>query len=301
MLNGILVVDKPAGFTSHDVVAKLRGICCTKKIGHGGTLDPMATGVLPVFVGGAVKAVDLAPGQDKAYDAEVLFGMATDTGDSTGAVLQQADVTIEKERLAAVLPLFLGPQKQLPPMYSAVKVNGQPLYKYARKGQQVERKERDITVHQIALLDRAAGENCFWLHVLCSKGTYIRTLAEDIGRALGVPATLNALRRTQAGIFTLQEAHTLEDIQAAKNEGRLEGLLRPVETLFMHLPQVPVDEAQARRLYNGAPVYRVGDAAGRCRIRQGDAFLGLGMVDDDRTLLAEKIFRRLDAAAEIEG
>lgn len=293
MTQGILIVDKPAGWTSHDVVAKLRGICATKKVGHGGTLDPMATGVLPVFVGGAVKAVDLAPNQDKAYHAEVCFGVATDTGDITGAVLEQADVSVTREQVLDILPRFLGPQMQLPPMYSAVKVDGRPLYHYARKGQQVKRKERAITVHNIELLARPAEENRFWLAVDCSKGTYIRTLVEDVGKALGVPATLSALRRTRAGVFTEGEAHTLAAIQAARDEGHLDELFFPVERLFEGLPAVRVDEAQAARLFNGAPVYRVGNA-GPCRLLLGDKFLGLGQIDAEGTLRAEKIFNRCE-------
>lgn len=291
MTQGILIVDKPAGWTSHDVVAKLRGICATKKVGHGGTLDPMATGVLPVFVGGAVKAVDLAPNQNKAYHAEVCFGMATDTGDITGAVLEQADVSVTREQVLDILPRFLGPQTQLPPMYSAVKVDGRPLYHYARKGQQVKRKVRAITVHSIELLDRPAAEKRFWLAVACSKGTYIRTLVEDVGKALGVPATLSALRRTRAGVFAEEEAHTLEAIQAARDEGRLDELFCPVERLFEDLPAVRVDKEQAARLFNGAPVYRVGHE-GPCRLLLGDVFLGLGQIDAEGTLRAEKIFNR---------
>lgn len=291
MTQGILVVDKPAGFTSHDVVAKLRGICGTKKVGHGGTLDPMATGVLPVFVGGAVKAVDLAPNQDKAYHAEVQFGIATDTGDITGAVLETADVNVTREQVKAILPRFSGPQKQLPPMYSAVKVDGKPLYHYARKGQQVKRKERDITVHSISLPDLPAGAGRFWLAVDCSKGTYIRTLVEDMGKALGVPATLSALRRTRAGMFGEEEAHTLKTLQTARDEGRLDSLFCPVERLFADLPAAQLDAAQVRRLLNGAPVYRV-RGGGRCRLLWDGVFLGLGQIDEESTLRAEKIFNR---------
>lgn len=300
MTQGILIVDKPAGWTSHDVVAKLRGICATKKVGHGGTLDPMATGVLPVFVGGAVKAVDLAPNQDKAYHAEVCFGIATDTGDITGAVLEEAGVSMTREQVENTLPRFLGPQKQLPPMYSAVKVDGRPLYHYARKGQEVKRKERAITVHAMELLARPAAENRFWLAVECSKGTYIRTLVEDVGKALGVPATLSALRRTRAGVFAEGEAHTLEAIQAARDEGRLDELFCPVERLFEGMPAVRVDEAQAGRLFNGAPVYRIGDA-GRCRLLLDGTFLGLGQIDAEGTLRAEKIFNRPPSEAGPEG
>ncbi len=291
-MNGILAVDKPAGFTSHDVVAKLRGICGTRQIGHGGTLDPMATGVLPVFVGGAVKAVDLAPCQDKAYEAEILPGIATDTGDVTGAVLRQAAAQLSAAQLAAVLPRFLGPQRQLPPLYSAVKVDGRPLYDYARKGEDVKRKQRDIVIHKLEILNKPAEEGRFWLRVECSRGTYIRTLVEDIGAALGLPATLSALRRTQSGVFEQGQAYTLAAIQAARDEGRLESFLRPVEELFAALPALPLNEGQARRILNGAPVYRAARAAGLYRLRRGAVFMGLGKVDAEGTLRVEKLFER---------
>ena len=196
-MQGILVVDKPEGFTSFDVVAKLRGICGTRRIGHGGTLDPMATGVLPVFVGGAAKAVDMQERADKMYTATMLLGRRTDTGDVTGETLEQAAVPadIGLDAVAAVLPRFTGTQQQVPPMYSAVKVNGQPLYKAARAGKTVERTPRPVTLHSIMLAGSPA-PNEYILNIHCSKGTYVRVLLEDIGRALGVPATMAALRRT---------------------------------------------------------------------------------------------------------
>ncbi|MDL2294522.1 tRNA pseudouridine(55) synthase TruB [Ruminococcaceae bacterium OttesenSCG-928-D13] len=302
-LNGILVVDKPAGFTSFDVVAKLRGICATRKIGHGGTLDPMATGVLPVFVGPAVKAVDLAPNQDKAYDAVMLLGTATDTGDITGTVLKTADAAhITAAEVAAVLPGLTGPQMQTPPMYSAVKVDGRPLYDYARKGQTVERKARPVTIYALDLMEQVepplslTGANLYGLQVRCSKGTYVRTLLEEIGAALGVPATLAGLRRTQAGVFGLAQAHRLEEIQLAKDEGRLESLFTGAGELFAMLPAVEVDDTALGRLRNGAPVYRVKGEPGRCRVLHAGGFAGLGRVDEERTLRAEKLFLENDRA-----
>lgn len=288
-MNGILVVDKPEGFTSFDVVAKLRGICETRKIGHGGTLDPMATGVLPVFIGGAAKAVDLAPNQDKAYDAELLFGLRTDTGDITGTVLERSETSVEVELLRAVLPRFEGPQQQMPPMYSAVKIDGKPLYKYAREGKQVQRKTRKITIHALELVGQV-GENRFSLHVDCSKGTYIRTLCEDIGGALGVPATLSGLRRTRFGRFGLQQAHTLEKIQHAKDNGQLESLLLPVGELFHELPAITVDENQRKRLINGAPLYGLAYAPGRYRAIGEGGFIGLACACEDGTVRVEKLF-----------
>lgn len=287
---GILIVDKPKGFTSHDVVAKLRGICGTRKIGHGGTLDPMATGVLPVFIGPAAKAVDMQPRQDKAYEAVFLFGIATDTGDITGEVLREEDVRIGESALREALPRFLGERNQLPPLYSAVKLNGKPLYKYARegKGDEVERKPRPITIHSIDYLG-PEGENRFRVRVHCSKGTYIRVLAEEVGEALGAPATLAALRRVAAGVFDLSAAHTLDVIQQAKDEGRLGALLLPVETVFRELPELNVDEQVMKRLLNGAVVRGLDAPPGRYRVRWDGKFLGLAGFRSGE-LKVEKLF-----------
>ena len=219
-MQGILIVDKPTDWTSFDVIAKLRGILGTRKLGHSGTLDPMATGVLPVFCGGASKAVDLQLDHTKAYRAVLRLGQRTDTGDVTGTVLETAPVTAGEQELLAVLPQFLGPRMQTPPMYSAVKINGQPLYKLAREGKTVERKARPIEILDIRY-EGSPAENEYALTVKCSKGTYIRVLAEDIGTALGVPATLAALRRTQAGEFGIEQCHTLPEILAAAESGAL--------------------------------------------------------------------------------
>ena len=200
----ILPVDKPAGWTSFDVLAKLRGALGTRRLGHAGTLDPMATGVLAVFIGNATAAADRQPDHDKTYEATIRLGLRTDTGDVTGTALETAPVTVGEAELKAVLPQFMGRQMQLPPMYSAVKINGQPLYKAARKGQTVERTPRPITIYEITYLGSPAPGD-YTIRVSCSKGTYIRVLAEDIGTALGVPATLAALRRTRAGAFKIEE------------------------------------------------------------------------------------------------
>ena len=230
-MQGILIVDKPMEWTSFDVIAKLRGILGTRKLGHSGTLDPMATGVLPVFCGGASKAVDLQLDHTKTYCARLRLGMQTDTGDITGTVLETAPVTAGEKELLAVLPRFLGPQMQTPPMYSAVKINGQPLYKLAREGVTVERKARPIEILDI----RYGGspvKNEYVLTVRCSKGTYIRTLLEDIAAAMGQKGTMSALRRTTAGVYTEADAHTLEEIQAAKDAGgRAKGGAAPVQRL----------------------------------------------------------------------
>ncbi len=290
-MQGILIVDKPAGWTSFDVIAKMRGVLGTRKLGHSGTLDPMATGVLPVFCGGASKAVDLQLNHDKTYRATLRLGSRTDTGDITGTVLETRPVTAGEAELKAVLPRFVGPQMQVPPMYSAVKINGQPLYKAARQGLTVERKARPIEVYGIDYEGSPApGE--YTLTVRCSKGTYIRTLLEDIAAGMGQLGTMSALRRTRAGLFAEADAHTLEEILAAKEQGpaALEGLLLPVERVFEPLPLLEVNEGTAQHLYNGCPTSHYPAADGRYRVRnQEGQFLGLARITSG-VLRVEKLF-----------
>ena len=290
-MQGILIVDKPAGWTSFDVIAKMRGVLGTRKLGHSGTLDPMATGVLPVFCGGASKAVDLQLNHDKTYRATLRLGSRTDTGDITGTVLETRPVTAGEAELKEVLPRFVGPQMQVPPMYSAVKINGQPLYKAARQGLTVERKARPIEIYSIDYQGSPApGE--YTLTVRCSKGTYIRTLLEDIAAGMGQLGTMSALRRTRAGLFTEDDAHTLEEILGAREEGpaALEGLLLPVERVFEPLPLLEVEEGTARHLYNGCPTSHYPAADGRYRVRnQEGQFLGLARITGG-VLRVEKLF-----------
>ncbi|MEF9976262.1 MAG: tRNA pseudouridine(55) synthase TruB [Oscillospiraceae bacterium] len=286
-MQGILIVDKPSGFTSFDVIAKLRGICKTKKIGHSGTLDPMATGVLPVFIGNAAKAVDMQLNHDKTYLATILLGEKTDTGDITGTVTDRAEVNVEESQFIKALMGFVGAQKQLPPMYSAVKINGQPLYKAARKGQEIERTPRDITIHNIQYISSPEKDR-YTFSVCCSKGTYVRVLCEDIGASLGVPATLYALRRTAAGVYGEENAVGFDAIQKAKDEGNLEKLLLPVESCFMHLPLLEVDELCKNRLLNGALSHVMAND-GEYRIRYSGAFLGLATVENGE-LNVKKLF-----------
>lgn len=289
--NGILPVDKPAGWTSFDVLAKLRGALGTRKLGHSGTLDPMATGVLAVFIGKATSAADRQLDHDKTYEATLRLGLRTDTGDVTGTVLETAPVTVGEEELRAVLPRFTGQLMQLPPMYSAVKINGQPLYKAARKGQTVERTPRPITVYSIDYLGSPAPGD-YTLRVSCSKGTYIRVLAEDIGTALGVPATLAALRRTRAGVFSIDQCHTLPDILAAAESGALEtnGWILPVETVFSPLPALTVNNGVRAHLFNGCPTSRYPASDGRYRTYdETGCFLGLAVVEGG-VLRVEKLF-----------
>ena len=291
MMQGILIVDKPTDWTSFDVIAKLRGILGTRKLGHSGTLDPMATGVLPVFCGGASKAVDLQLDHTKAYRAVLRLGARTDTGDSTGTVLETAPVTAGEKELLDVLPQFIGPQMQTPPMYSAVKINGQPLYKMARQGIEVERKARPIEIFSLEYGGSPA-ENEYELTVRCSKGTYIRVLLEEIAAAMGQKGTMSALRRVAAGVYTEADAHTLEEIQAAKNEGpaALEALMLPVESVFGSLPLLTVAPKVEQHLYNGCPTSRYPAADGRYRVRnEAGQFLGLANIVGG-VLKVEKLF-----------
>ena len=290
-MQGILIVDKPTDWTSFDVIAKLRGILGTRKLGHSGTLDPMATGVLPVFCGGASKAVDLQLDHTKAYRATLKLGARTDTGDVTGTVLETAPVTAGEKELLEVLPRFVGPRMQPPPMYSAVKINGQPLYKLARQGMEVERKARPIEILSIQY-EGSPAENEYTLTVKCSKGTYIRVLLEEIAEAMGQKGTMSALRRVAAGVYTEADAHSLEEIQAAKNAGpeALQALMLPVESVFTSLPLLVADERVEQHLYNGCPTSRYPAADGRYRVRNAQGqFLGLANVTGG-VLRVEKLF-----------
>ena len=290
-MQGILIVDKPTDWTSFDVIAKLRGILGTRKLGHSGTLDPMATGVLPVFCGGANKAVDLQLDHTKAYRATLKLGARTDTGDVTGTVLETAPVTAGEKELLEVLPRFVGPQMQTPPMYSAVKINGQPLYKLARQGVEVERKARPIEILSIQY-EGSPAENEYTLTVKCSKGTYIRVLLEEIAEAMGQKGTMSALRRVAAGVYTEADAHSLEEIQAAKNAGpeALQALMLPVESVFTSLPLLVAGERVEQHLYNGCPTSRYPAADGRYRVRNAQGqFLGLANITGG-VLRVEKLF-----------
>ena len=245
-MDGIVIIDKPAGWTSQDVTAKLRGVLHTKRIGHGGTLDPMATGVLPVFVGRATRAVEFFEHADKTYEAVLLLGVTTDTEDTTGEILEKRPVSATKADILAVLPRFTGEIQQIPPMYSAIKVNGRKLYDLARKGQVVERKPRTVTIHSLDFL--ALDGNQVRLKIHCSKGTYIRTLCKDIGAALGCGGCMAELRRTRAGEYDQAVAVSLETLISAENP---EIYLQNVDTLFVNHPAVTLTAKQALRCRNG--------------------------------------------------
>lgn len=250
-MNGILCVDKPQDFTSFDVVAKLRGILRIKRLGHGGTLDPMATGVLPVFVGNATKACDIMPDNTKSYRAGFRLGAVSDTQDVWGEVRESSDMAVSREQIEAVIPGFIGRIMQLPPMYSAVQVNGQRLYDLARQGIEVERQAREIEVGSLVLEEYDSSTREGVLSISCGKGTYIRTIISDIGEKLGCGGIMTSLVRTSSGGFTLADCHTLEEIQQARDEDRLEELILPIERVFEKLPKLRLGEAQTKMYRNG--------------------------------------------------
>jgi len=300
-MNGIIVIDKPAGWTSHDVVAKLRGALKEKRIGHGGTLDPMATGVLPIFVGRATRAVEFCIGSDKEYIAGLQLGITTDTQDITGNILKTVETSVTAEELAEKLPQFLGPQKQTPPMHSAIKIDGKKLYDLARRGIEVPRPERDIHIFEIEILDERLETQgrfscfkpetgglsqrfvCFTLRVTCSKGTYIRTLCHDIGAALGCGGVMSSLRRTRAGAFSIEMAHPLDEALAASWDARTvppSHLLMPVDSLFREYPPIKLGEPETRKCKNGAPTTIENTEDGTYRFYGPDnEFLLLGKIE----------------------
>lgn len=274
-MNGIVIIDKPAGWTSQDVTARLRRVFGTRRIGHGGTLDPMATGVLPVFVGRATRSVEFFEHAEKTYETELLLGVATDTEDTTGTVLTRREVSVTQEQLDGTLERFRGEIMQIPPMYSALKVNGQKLCDLARKGRQVERQPRPVTIHELTLLSRE--EDTLRLRVRCSKGTYIRTLCADIGEALGCGGCMQALRRTQAGEYTIAEAVPLQQLLEAAEP---ETYLRDVDTMFRGYPGVKLTVNQEKRCRNGN-AFSVSLPGGTYRAySQSGEFLMLAKVED---------------------
>ena len=247
-MDGIVIVDKPRDWTSQDVTARLRRVFGTRRIGHGGTLDPMATGVLPVFVGRATRGVEFFEHAEKTYETVLRLGLITDTEDITGTVLTEAPVSVTDEQVEGALDAFRGEIMQVPPMYSALKVNGQKLCDLARKGKTVERQPRPITIHELKLLERE--ENTLRLRVRCSKGTYIRTLCKDIGEALGCGGCMERLRRVQAGEYTIEEAVPLQELL---DTAEPEKYLRGVDTMFRNYPAVTLTANQEKRCRNGNP------------------------------------------------
>ena len=272
-MNGIVIVDKPQGWTSQDVTARLRRVFNTRRIGHGGTLDPMATGVLPVFVGRATRGVEFFEHAEKTYETVLQLGLTTDTEDTSGTVLSQQEVNISEEDFLRILPKFRGEIQQIPPMYSALKVNGQKLYDLARKGQTVERQPRPITIHELELLEFSGHQAR--LRVRCSKGTYIRTLCKDIGEALGCGGCMAKLRRITAGEYTIEEAVPLQQLL---DSGTPEQYLRSVDSMFRNYGSVTLTEKQEQRCRNGnAFTLKIADGTYRVYSKTGD-FLALSKV-----------------------
>ena len=284
-MDGIVIVDKPQDWTSQDVVAKLRGVFQTRRIGHGGTLDPMATGVLPVFVGRATRGVEFFEHAEKTYEAKLRLGIATDTEDITGAVLEEKPVQVTQEQLETVLENFRGEIQQIPPMYSALKIGGQKLCDLARKGKEVERRSRTITIYELTLLSFdgvTAG-----LRVLCSKGTYIRTLCKDIGAALGCGGCMESLRRVTAGSYTIGEAIPLQTLVEAEDPG---SYLRQVDSMFLQYPEVHLSPNQEKRCRNGnAFSIAIDDGTYRAYSQAGE-FLMLAKVDGGVMLTIKSFF-----------
>lgn len=254
---GILNVYKESGMTSFSAVSRVRKFCGEKRIGHAGTLDPMATGVLPLLIGKAAVMQERLSDHDKRYIAGLRLGVATDTGDITGSVIKREEVNVETQRFCSVLKQFTGKISQVPPMYSAIQVDGKRLYDLARKGIEVERQVREIEIYENKLLERVS-ESDFLIEVSCSKGTYIRTLCEDIGKALGTVATMYSLERTECGMFSKSDCVRLSDLEKMYQNGereKIEKLLMPVEPLFSHLPKVVLPEFYTKLCLSGCEIY----------------------------------------------
>jgi tRNA pseudouridine55 synthase len=284
-IDGVLLLDKPSGMTSNSALQLARRLFSAAKAGHTGTLDPLATGLLPLCFGEATKFSSDLLEADKTYEAEVLFGVTTDTGDAEGQVRVRLPVNFDRADLEAVLLRFRGPIRQVPPMYSALKRDGKPLYELARQGIEVERAPRDVIIHELELLE-LAGDRCR-LRVTCSKGTYIRTLAEDIGAALACGAHLTALRRTAVGALRIDDAMTLDRLNSLSELER-SACLQPPDALLKKLPAVYLDEQAAERFFHGNPV-TAEVLQGSCRVYDKNRLLGLGEADAEGQLRPRRL------------
>lgn len=251
MVNGILNTYKEKGYTSHDVVAKMRGILKMKKIGHTGTLDPEAEGVLPICIGKGTKLVDILTDKDKTYEAVLKLGIITDTQDMTGQILKTCEVTVEFPEIEAAIKKYIGEYDQLPPMYSAIKVNGRKLYELARQGKEVERETRKVSIHDIKILDYSAADHEVRMSVDCGKGTYIRTLLHDIGITLGCGGTMKSLIRTRVGAFSSEDSLRLSEIEELVQSDRLSGYIIPVDEMFPDYGQIIIYEEYDKLIHNG--------------------------------------------------
>lgn len=294
--SGILVMNKPQDFTSFDVIGKLRGILHMKRLGHTGTLDPMAMGVLPVLIGTAARAADILPDDSKRYTAAFQFGRVTDTQDVTGTILSESDKPVSEAEIQAALPQFTGDIMQLPPMYSAVQVNGKRLYELARAGKEVEREPRPVHIERLTLLSYDEKTRTGKLDIACGKGTYVRTILHDLGQVTGAGCIMTALTRTEACGFSLSDAHSFDAVQHAADTDALESLVIPTDRLFTDYPALRLGEAQSKMYANGvklsldrirhitkANIYRVYGADGR--------FFGLAQADRETGLL--RVYKNL--------
>lgn len=288
MANGIIIIDKPSGWTSMDVCAKLRGIFREKRVGHAGTLDPMATGILPVFMGRATRAVEFTEDYDKEYIAGLRLGVVTNTQDTTGEVLERHPVNAAREDVERALEQFRGPIQQVPPMYSAIKIGGKKLYELARKGREVERQPRTVTIQALELVEQVS-QNDYILRAACSKGTYVRTLCHDLGQVLGCGGSMYSLRRTRVGPFT--RGVSLEQVRLAADEGTAQRLLEPVDGCFAAFPRLEATRTECERFVKNGASYRCGAAPGTYRVYGPDGdFLMLGRVENGRMTTVKSFF-----------
>lgn len=287
-MNGIILIDKPQEWTSHDVVGKLRGILHERRIGHSGTLDPLATGLLVIFVGRATRAVEFAEADTKEYIAGLRLGISTDTQDITGRVISSGGSVPDEFQLRKALDSFKGELEQIPPMYSAIKVGGKKLYELARKGESIERRPRHITVFDLDIAGRA--DDDYVLRVSCSKGTYVRTLCNDIGQALGCGGCMSSLRRTKAGVFSVEDAHTIAEIQEAADRGEAESLIIPLDTLFSEFNKLTVPAVAEKKLRNGS-IVNTSVSDGKYRVySESNEFLLLGEVQSGKLKTIKSFF-----------
>ena len=286
-LNGILLIDKPQDWTSSDVVAKLRGILHERRIGHSGTLDPLATGLLVVFIGRATRAVEFAEADSKEYIASLRLGVKTDTQDITGNVLSESECDISEDKLNEALSHFVGDIEQIPPMYSAIKVGGKKLYELARRGEEIERKARKINISKLEIISH---DGDYVLNVACSKGTYIRTLCNDIGDYLACGGCMSQLRRVKAGVFDIENAHTLAEVQAAADSGTTDMLVIPVDTLFCAYPEIIASANEEKKLRCGN-IINISAENGTYRVySETGEFLLLGEVSDGKLKTIKSFF-----------
>ena len=295
-MTGIIILDKPKNITSFGAVARVRRICSEKKCGHTGTLDPMATGVMTVMLGNTTRFTELLPSHDKAYVASFRLGTITDTLDITGTVLETRQVNSTADEVEAALKCFEGEISQLPPMYSAVSVNGQRLYELARKGIEVERNPRSVTVYSIEMLSRSEESGEYEIAVECSSGTYIRTLIADLGEKLGCGAVLTELRRTKANGFSIENAVTLEQLEAAANDGTLDSIVTPIDRALEGYPVIKVSAAQAKRFSNGGELdlqrLKYPRMLGLFRIYDPqNNFIGLGEIGTGDSLGVKRVYK----------